>query len=128
MGVDTITTEDVKQLQQALAVAELSIERPESSPDNLPLLIERFGHVKVEMYQERGPHKRPHFHIEFKGQYRASYAIDTLERIVGYMPRRYEAPVLEWAGSMQQQLFSNWNRLAAGSEPLQIEVQASTSR
>lgn len=112
------------QLQQALALVDLASEYRADDPDRLRFLIARFNHIKVQMYRERGPHKRPHFHIEFKREYRASYTIDTVERIVGYMPKRYEGPILEWARSMHTQLAVSWDRIAAGGEPIHLEVEA----
>jgi hypothetical protein len=127
MGLNTITTQDLTRLQQGLALADLSSKCAAGESDDLKLLIARLGHVKVQMYRERGPHKRPHFHIEFKREYRASYTIDTLERIVGYMPKRYEEPVLEWARSVQPQLASCWNHLSADGEPLHLELEGAAS-
>ena len=126
MAVDTITTQDLQQLQQALAFVDLNGENAASAPEDLRFLLFRLNHIKVQMCPERGPHKQPHFHIEFKREYRASYAIDTLERIIGYMPKRYEAPVPEWARSCQTQLANCWDRIIAGGEPLQIELKGST--
>jgi hypothetical protein len=113
-----------------LAIADLLAERHNASsraPSFLELLIARLEHVKVQMYCERGPHKRPHFHIEYKRQYRASYAIDTLEPIVGYMPKQYERPVIEWARSFQPQLAACWERLIRGNVPLSIELEPKRS-
>jgi hypothetical protein len=124
-----LTTEDLARLQQALALSELTGGdtgkggESQQSEDFLRFLVARSGHVKLQMYAERGPHKRPHFHIEFKQQYRASYAIDTLERIVGYMPHRYEEPLLDWARSIQPQLKVCWERISAGHEPLNLELE-----
>ena len=117
-----ITADDVSRLQAALALADLHTDN--TDPTILRKLIVQFEHVKVQMYAEKGPHKRPHFHIEFKRQFRATYAIDTLERIVGYMPRRYEARVLEWARSVQPRLAQCWQGLIAGGEHLDLEVEA----
>jgi hypothetical protein len=45
------------------------------------------------MWQEQN-HQRPHFHIEYKQEYSASYSVDTMERLAGEMPNRYEGPYL----------------------------------
>src|ERR671923_1630644 len=119
-----ISTEHIAKLQTSLALADLFTDN--TDPTILRQLIMRFEHVKVQMYSEKGPHKRPHFHIEFKRQFRASYAIDTLERIVGYMPHRYEDRVLEWARSVQPQLYESWQRIAAGGNVLNLELEAHT--
>jgi hypothetical protein len=127
MAVDTITTPDLQQLQQTLAFVDLTAESAASSSEKLRFLLARFNHIKVQIYQERGPHKQPHFHIEFKREYRASYAIDTLERIIGYMPKRYEAPVLEWARHYQTQLANCWDHIVAGDGRFQLELKGSTT-
>jgi hypothetical protein len=127
MTIDTVTTQDLQRLQQALAFVDLTAESAASASEDFRFLLARFNHIKIQMYRERGPHKQPHFHIEFKREYRASYAIDTFERIIGYMPKRYEAPVLEWARSCQTQLTNCWDRIVAGGEPLQIELKGFTT-
>lgn len=40
-------------------------------------------------------HFRPHFHIHYKDEHKASYAIDTLELLAGTMPKKYEKPILK---------------------------------
>jgi hypothetical protein len=122
MSQNLITESDLLELQRSLAIEDLF--RDDTDPTILRQLVMRFEHVKVQIYSEKGPHKRPHFHIEFKRQFRASYAIDTLERIIGYMPRRYEDRVIEWARTVKPQLSECWQRIAAGGEPLDFEVDA----
>jgi Domain of unknown function (DUF4160) len=123
MAIDVVTAQDVQRLQQALAFVDLTAGSAASEYQRL--LLARLNHIKVQMYREQGPHKRPHFHIEFKREYRATYAIDTLERIIGYMPKRYEAPAIEWARSCKAQLANCWDRIVAGGEPLKIELEGS---
>ena len=62
------------------------------------------------MWQEQN-HRRPHFHIKYKGEYSASYSVDTLERLAGEMPKRYEGPILEWASANREFLTANWEQL-----------------
>ena len=61
-------------------------------------------------------HQRPHFHIEYKQQYSASHAVDTLERMAGDMPKKYEQPILEWAAKYQLSLAATWEHLNAGDD------------
>jgi len=128
MDFATLTKENLIELQRALAVSDMREDRSESRPPSDPIpferLVARFGHVKVQMYQEHGRHKRPHFHIEYKHQYRASYAIDTLERIAGYMPKQHERPVMEWARTVQSQLANSWEQLFRGGAHLDLEIEA----
>lgn len=129
MSPEPLTLHDLVQLQQALALADLLIEDSTATSSGggdtpLELLIARFDHVKVQMYREHGPHKRPHFHIEYKRQHRASYAIDTLERIIGFMPKQYERSVLDWARSAQPRLLSCWEQLNRDGQSLDLQVDA----
>jgi hypothetical protein len=104
---DSIIERYVDDLQLQLAFVDLLNER--SSRAIKAVLYQR-GHVKVRMRQEQN-HHRPHFHIEYKGEYSASYSVDTLERLAGEMPKRYEGPILEWASAKQQFLTANWEQL-----------------
>lgn len=56
-------------------------------------------------------HPLPHFHIEYKQEYSASYSIDPYSRLCGELPRKYEAKVRSWILSHQQELLSTWERL-----------------
>jgi hypothetical protein len=79
------------------------------------------GPIKLRMRPERN-HSRPHFHIEYKRQYSASYAVDTLELLAGVMPRKFEYPMLEWARDNQASLLATWNRLNAGEDIRELVV------
>jgi Domain of unknown function (DUF4160) len=70
--------------------------------------------VYVRMRQEPN-HQRPHFHVQHKNKYSASYSVDTLERLAGKAPpRRIEKTILTWAAREQQNLLDIWRGLQAG--------------
>lgn len=117
---DFIGSGSVHELQQLLALVDLYTE---GGPSNIKALLLRLRHTKVKMWPERN-HSRPHFHIEYKQQYSASYAVDTLERMAGDMPKKYEAPVLEWAAKYQQSLAATWERLNAGEDVRELVIVA----
>ena len=48
-------------------------------------------------------HGVPHFHATY-GEYRASFAITTLEMLEGDLPRRARVNVLEWASDHRAEL------------------------
>jgi hypothetical protein len=98
----------VDELQRRLANVDPAMKK--SNSGNMELLFLKKGLLEVRMYQERA-HKRPHFHIEYKRQYRASYALDTCEIIIGHMPKKYEAEILPLAAAMKDQLIEAWHAL-----------------
>ena len=104
---DSILEMSVDDLQLQLAFVDLLNERRSRA---IKALLYQRGHVKVRMWQEQN-HQRPHFHVEYKREYSASYSVDTLERLAGEMPNRYEGPILEWASANQQFLTANWEQL-----------------
>src|SRR5688572_30924029 len=107
-----LNEDDIEQLQSKLAFAE--IFSTSSDSDFIPgLTIARKEHTKVRIRPERN-HPRAHFHIEYKREHSASYAIDNLERLAGYMPTKYERPILEWAAERRLSLQATWDELAAG--------------
>ena len=67
-------------------------------------------------------HQRAHFHIEYKQQFSASYAVDTLERLAGDMPNKYEEPVLELVSKYRGSLNATWERLSAGDDVRELVV------
>ncbi len=50
--------------------------------------------------------------------------MDTLERTAGDIPKKYEAPVLEWAAKYQQLLAATWERLNAGEDIRELVIVA----
>ena len=97
-------------LQKALAITDLS-NAPAAAGDHLlKLLVMRTDHVELRMYKEVG-HQRPHFHLEYKREYSASYALDTFEVLAGYMPARYERAILSMAKSKRNELIATWESL-----------------
>jgi hypothetical protein len=62
-------------------------------------------------------HGVPHFHAVY-GEYRASFAIATLELLEGELPRRARVSVLEWASDHRIELLANWDRARANESPL----------
>lgn len=99
----------VTELQRELAFVDLE------DRESLKALILQLGFTKVRMRPEHN-HQRAHFHIEYKRQYSASYAVDTLDRLAGDMPKKYERPVLEWAAKYRGSLNATWERLNAGDD------------
>jgi hypothetical protein len=117
---DTIGKTSVAELQLQLAFVDLFTE---GSPSAVKALLLQLGHTKVRMHAEHN-HERPHFHVEYKKQYSASYAVDTLARLAGQMPRKYEDPVLEWASKHRRSLAATWIRLKAGDDVREIVIVA----
>lgn len=76
-------------------------------------LVKQLFHVRLVIRKEQN-HARPHFHIHFKSQFSASYAIDTLERLAGSLPRRYEEEMLNWARANKALLLREWIALKTG--------------
>lgn len=120
----SVSQSDLAELQAALARADAIQQRsPESSSGgDMSLLLWRRSHIKLQMYSEIAGHNRPHFHIAYKRQYSASYAIDTLERLCGYVPRRYEELAIEWARPRQAALRDIWNSLSFGNPLWAVEL------
>lgn len=120
-----LTPDDLAELQSAIAQVDAMASRaPSASGDDVSIsrLLWRKGHIKIQMDSELAGHNRPHFHIAFKRQYAASYAVDTLERLCGFLPRRYEETALQWARHHQTALQDIWNSLSAGKPLWTLEL------
>jgi len=73
--------------------------------------VSEFFGIAVAMYQtDRAP---PHFHVRHE-RHEALIAIDTLEFVDGWLPRRAYALVLEWAAQHRPELRANWDRARQG--------------
>lgn len=79
--------------------------------------ISRFFGIVIQMFVRE--HGVPHFHATY-GEYRASFAIATLELLEGELPRRARRDVLEWAFEHRAELTANWALARAGQPPQAI--------
>jgi hypothetical protein len=74
-------------------------------------------------------HKRPHIHIDYGKQHHvASYAIDSGERLVGSLDRKYDKQVQAWIAMHRDQLLQAWEITQSGQRPQMIinELKGST--
>ncbi|MFL5301049.1 MAG: DUF4160 domain-containing protein [Anaeromyxobacteraceae bacterium] len=73
--------------------------------------ISHFFGIAIAMYQtDRAP---PHFHATYEA-HEALIAIDTLEFVDGWLPKRAYALVLEWAAQHRAELRANWDGALKG--------------
>ena len=82
----------------------------------MPTICMFYG-ILVKMYWN--DHAPPHFHVEY-GEYRAQYAIETLELMKGALPRRAHALVLEWATMHRVELMEDWQLCESKQQPKKI--------
>lgn len=79
----------------------------------MPTISEFFG-IIIRMYYD--DHNPPHFHAYY-GEHQAIILIETLGIAEGFLPRRAQALVLEWASDHRAELAEDW-RLAGEHQPL----------
>lgn len=80
--------------------------------------ISRFSGITISMYFD--DHQPPHFHAR-SGGFNAKIRTDTLELLVGDLPRRELRLVLAWAELHASELQDNWRRARAGETLLEVE-------
>jgi predicted ABC-type transport system involved in lysophospholipase L1 biosynthesis ATPase subunit len=85
--------------------------------DEMPT-ISRFMGIVIAMYFD--DHPPPHFHAR-SGEFSAKIRTDTLELLVGDLPRRELRLVLAWAELHAPELQENWHRAREGETLLAIE-------
>lgn len=68
--------------------------------------ISRFYGIIIALYYNE--HNPPHFHAKY-GNYQAEIDIRTLQLIVGELPTRAKALVLEWADEHRTELLEDWD-------------------
>jgi hypothetical protein len=115
-----MASEDLADLQESFAWIDLMSAPSDGS--YIKLLIIQRDHVKLRMRRE-GNHSLPHFHLEYKKLYSASYQIDPLRCIAGHMPKQYEGKLSEWIVANQKNLLATWNALKAGEDVRELVVE-----
>lgn len=56
-------------------------------------------------------HKLPHFHIEYKTEYQASYRLPDCVKLAGHMPKARESEMLNWAKKNSAKLMGEWKQI-----------------
>ncbi len=85
--------------------------------DEMPT-ISRFLGITISMYYD--DHQPPHFHAR-SGEFNAKVRTDTLELLVGDLPRRELRIVLAWAELHASELQEDWRRARVGETLLEVE-------
>ena len=80
--------------------------------------ISRFYGVVIRIFHNE--HPPAHFHAEYAGS-AASISIETLEVLVGWLPRRALVLVLDWAALHQQELKEDWELCLRKERPKKIQ-------
>ena len=107
---------DIEELHKRLSRIDLrdSFSR-QGNEENIELTVHKINYAKLKIQPEKN-HWRPHFHIEYKQEHSASYAIDSLEKLAGNMPKKYEQPIIDWADEQRENLKATWDKLKAGKD------------
>lgn len=101
-----------------MPAADLTIPTQASTRiDHMPA-ISRFLGITIAMYFD--DHQPPHFHVR-SGEFSAKIRTDTLELLVGDLPRRELRLVFAWAELHASELQENWRRARVGETLQAIE-------
>ena len=120
----TLDSEALKALQKDLAWIDLF--NNQSRPGSLEILVITLESVKLRIHKEARVHGRPHFHLEYKrGEYKASYALDTLEILAGHMPTKHSSVILEWAKENKSRIQAIWDELNASKPEFILQLGSS---
>ena len=110
--------QEVAELRDLLAFVD-SVN--ENGGQTTKATLAKRGRTKLVMRPEHN-HPLAHFHIEYKREHSASYAVGTLELLAGSMPRKYEAPLLAWASNNRDRLQLIWDRMNAGEDVSELVI------
>ncbi len=107
-------------LSHSLAGRSSSLRVPSQASVRIEQMptISRFLGITISMYFD--DHQPPHFHAR-SGEFNAKIRTDTLELLVGDLPRRELRLVLAWAELHASELQDNWRRARAGETLLEVE-------
>lgn len=71
-------------------------------------VIARFYGIVIKMYFSQSEHGVPHFHAMY-GEYNGVFSIESIEMMVGDMPKRSQRMIKEWASLYQKELMHMWD-------------------
>lgn len=73
------------------------------------------------MFVETGSqHHRAHFHAYYQ-EHAAVFAVDTLERLSGSLPKPQQRLVEAWGEIHRTELIHDWGLLQSGTPPVKID-------
>ena len=81
--------------------------------------LSRFYGIIVRMYCAPSEHNPPHFHAYYN-EYKATIALDTLETVEGWLPKKQFRLVQAWAELHMEELRADWNLAMNGETPYKI--------
>jgi hypothetical protein len=108
-----LSQRDIDELQLLLSLAD-GVKGRDNGFETKAIVFD-LKYLKVRINKETN-HSLPHFHIEYKREYRASYSIENLKWLVGEMPKKYEEKVLPWASRHRKSLKLTWDKIQAGED------------
>lgn len=79
----------------------------------MPRISEFFGIFIYMYFRDVRQHHTPHIHVRY-GEYKASFSIETGERLAGRLGIRQTKRVQEWIAARREALEENWQRALRG--------------
>ena len=79
----------------------------------MPRISEFFGIFIYMYFRDTRQHHAPHIHVRY-GEYKASFSIETGERLAGRLGNRQTKRVQEWIAARREALEENWQRALRG--------------
>ena len=83
----------------------------------MPTVSVFYGMIIRMFFDEHAP---PHFHAEY-AEFKATVDIHQLCTLAGFLPRRAQELVLDWAELHQAELLADWNLCREHQQPNPIE-------
>jgi hypothetical protein len=123
-GIREIYQRDIDELQLILAISDQDSKDSKESHDPIKVTLIKLNYTLLKMLPDKN-HYRPHFHIQYKEEYSASYAIDNFEKLAGSVPLKYETPILMWAKNHSESLLLTWEKMRAGENIQALIIKAS---
>ena len=79
----------------------------------MPRISEFYGIFIYMYFQDIRQHHAPHIHVRY-GEYKASFSIETGERLAGRLGNRQSKRVQDWIVARRAALDENWQRALRG--------------
>jgi len=104
-----------EDLQRDLAMFD-ALNSPSRGGGSIGFQLLKLQPLTLRM--EPDHHARAHIHIDYgRVRHTASFAVDTGERLVGQLPRKYDKKIAGWIEKNRGVLQSAWDELKAGEDP-----------
>jgi Domain of unknown function (DUF4160) len=112
-------SDELKRMRRRRLRNKTSITRDRGQP----IMVKQLREMKLRIEGDL-THARPHLHVDYgRNRHKASYAIDSGDRLAGGLDRKYDKAVRAWIERNRKLLTRAWKAITGGGAHLELVLR-----